>query len=204
MSRMVANTHKNHKPMKNAMHPPRDRILAAACDLFYHQGIHAVGVDAIAAAADTNKMTLYRHFSSKDELIAAYLSYLAAEGDAAWDEIARVNNNNPKQQLLAWINKVTEYIVNSGGRGCAFANAAAELPEKNHPARRVIEEHKIKYRAKITELCREAKLSEPENLADKIFLLLEGARVSLQSLGPKGPGSNLVDMVRALLERHVS
>ena len=68
--------------------PPRERILAAARELFYRRGIHAVGVDAIAEAAGTNKMTLYRHFASKDVLVAACLSELTQEFDVAWDAIA--------------------------------------------------------------------------------------------------------------------
>ena len=68
--------------------PPRERILAAARELFYRRGIHAVGVDAIAEAAGTNKMPLYRHFTSKDVLVAACLSELTQEFDAAWDALA--------------------------------------------------------------------------------------------------------------------
>src|SRR5262249_54699087 len=64
--------------------PPRARILAAAGDLFYRQGIRAVGVDAIAEAAGTNKMTLYRHFTSKDELVAEYLRECAQLAEASW------------------------------------------------------------------------------------------------------------------------
>ena len=69
--------------------PPRERILAAARDLFYRHGIRAVGVEAIAEAAATNKMTLYRHFGSKDELISAYLTQLAREGDEVWSCIEK-------------------------------------------------------------------------------------------------------------------
>ncbi|TMG81192.1 MAG: helix-turn-helix transcriptional regulator, partial [Betaproteobacteria bacterium] len=65
--------------------PPRERILRAARELFYRDGVNGVSVEALAAAADTNKMTLYRHFSSKDELVAAYLSELAQEGESLWD-----------------------------------------------------------------------------------------------------------------------
>ena len=81
--------------------PPRERILAAARELFYRRGIHAVGVDAIAEAAGTNKMTLYRHFASKDVLVAACLSELTQEFDVAWDAIAAAHAGDPKGQLLA-------------------------------------------------------------------------------------------------------
>src|SRR5258708_39758198 len=84
-----------------AADPPRERVPAAARDLFYRHGIHAVGVDAIAEAAATNKMTLYRHFASKDLLIAERLRLLAAEAHAAWDENAQAYAGDPQAQLLA-------------------------------------------------------------------------------------------------------
>src|SRR5437660_8439940 len=82
---------------------PRERIVAAARDLFYRHGIRAVGVDAVAEAAATNKMTLYRHFDSKDLLVAECLRRWAAEVDAAWDEIARAHEGHPREQLQAWL-----------------------------------------------------------------------------------------------------
>src|SRR6202051_67859 len=92
--------------------PPRERILAAARELFYRRGIHAVGVDAIAEAAGTNKMTLYRHFASKDALIAACLSELTQEFDAAWDAIAAAHLGDPEGQLLAWVHHVADFKEN--------------------------------------------------------------------------------------------
>jgi AcrR family transcriptional regulator len=182
---------------------PRERILAAARELFYRHGIHVVGVDAIAEAAETNKMTLYRHFGSKDELIAECMRQLSREFEALWDEIALAHAGNPKGQLLAWLRHVGEFKLNTTDRGCAFVNAAVELSDKNHPARRVIETHKMQTREKLVRLCRDAKLVEPELLADKVFLLLEGARVSIQSCGPKGPAARLVSMLQGLVADHV-
>src|SRR6266478_10222891 len=86
--------------------PPRERILAAASDLFYRHGIRAVGVEAIAEAAGTNKMTLYRHFESKDELVAEYLRRLAEAADGLWDELAAAYPREPRKQLLAWLKTV--------------------------------------------------------------------------------------------------
>jgi AcrR family transcriptional regulator len=185
-----------------AVSPPRERILAAARDLFYRHGIHAVGVDAIAEAAATNKMTLYRHFASKDLLIAECLRRVATEADAAWEENAKAHAGDPKAQLLGWLRHLGEFKLNLAERGCAFINAAAELPEKDHPARRVIEEHKRLHREKIIALCCEAGLSDPELLADELFLLCEGARVSVQSVGREGPAKRLVDMLQGLIANH--
>lgn len=179
--------------------PPRERILAAASALFYRNGIRAVGVEAIADAAGTNKMTLYRHFSSKDELVAEYLRRLAAESDAVWQEIERKHPGKPAAQLDAWIESMAGHIADTNDRGCALANAAIELPEKNHPARPVIEAFKKGQRDKLAALARAAGLAHPELVADELFLLLEGARVSTQSVGHGGPGCSFVRMSRALV-----
>lgn len=178
---------------------PRERILRAARGLFYARGIRAVSVDEIAAAADTNKMTLYRHFESKDLLIAEYLKSLAREADALWDEIAGAHPNDPLAQLRAFVERMGQMMAQSGDRGCALANAAVELPEKNHPARAVIEEHKTHQREHLVSLCRAAGFLDPERLADEIFLLLEGARVNVQSMGREGPGTRVGEMLCALL-----
>ena len=122
--------------------PPRVRILAAAAELFYRHGIRAVGVEAIAEAADTNKMTLYRHFASKDELVAEYLRQSAGAADACWERFALAHPGDPLAQLSAWLEEMARHLAEPDERGCALANAAIELPEKDHPARRVIEEYK--------------------------------------------------------------
>src|SRR6478672_8211712 len=83
--------------------PPRARILAAASDLFYRRGIRAVGVDAIAEAAGTNKMTLYRHFDSKDQLVAEYLRCLATEAGRFWTELEAAHPGDPRAQLRGWL-----------------------------------------------------------------------------------------------------
>jgi AcrR family transcriptional regulator len=181
---------------------PRERILMAARDLFYARGVKAVSVDEIAAAAQTNKMTLYRHFTSKDLLVAEYLRSLSEKYDAVWDEIARAYPVDPLAQLRALLCRFGEYLARSENRGCAFANAAVEIPEKDHPARAVIEEHKTRQRAQLARLCREAGYVEPEALADEIFLILEGARINIQSVGQCGPGAKLTEMVFGLMKRH--
>jgi AcrR family transcriptional regulator len=182
--------------------PPRERILVAARELFYRRGIHAVGVDAIAEAASTNKMTLYRHFSSKDELVAECLRGLAREIDAEWDAIAAAHPGDPKGQLLAWLQHIAEWFAREAGRGCALANAAIELPDQDHPARRVVREHKSSAKQRLAELCRDAGLSDPEALADEFFLLCEGARVAAQSLESDAPLNRLPVLFKDLVEEH--
>lgn len=182
--------------------PPRERILAAARELFYRHGIHAIGVDAIAEAAGTNKMTLYRHFDSKDALVVECLRRLTAEFDVSWDAIAVAHAGDPRGQLLAWLKHIGEWKLSAADRGCALANTAVEISDPNHPARRFIDQQKTQHREKLVQLCRAATLRDPEFFADKVFLMCEGARVSLQSVGPKGPAARLVDMLQGLVAEH--
>jgi AcrR family transcriptional regulator len=178
---------------------PRERILAAARELFYRDGIHSVSVEAIAAAAGTNKMTLYRHFASKDALIAAYLGELATETENTWAAVRDQYPGDPEAQIRALLKRVSQFADESSGRGCAFVNAAIELTERNHPARKLIEEHKRRQRERLIALCREAGFEKPERLADELFLLVEGARVCLQSVGREGPGARLYALAEQLL-----
>ena len=180
--------------------PPRERILRAARELFYRDGINSVSVDAIATAAGTNKMTVYRQFSSKDELIAAYLGELAAEGEGIWEEARAAHPGDPDAQLRYLMRKVSQWATQSTARGCALANAAVELAERRHPARRVVEAHKRKQCERLVGLVREAGYARPESLADELFLLVEGARVSVQSVGRGGPGARLYALAMQLLD----
>jgi len=183
--------------------PPRQRILEAASGLFYRHGIRAVGVEAVAEAAGTNKMTLYRHFPSKDELVAECLRGIAARAEAIWAELERAHPGDYRAQLRAWLAAVAANCTSSDQRGCALANAAIELPEKDHPARRVIETFKAGQRAALVRLCRAAGAADPQLLADELFLLLEGARVCAQSLGPTGPATGLVRMGETIIAAHL-
>ncbi|MDH4981262.1 TetR/AcrR family transcriptional regulator [Hyphomicrobium sp. D-2] len=181
--------------------PPRERILAAARDLFYRHGIRAVGVDAIAEAAATNKMTLYRHFGSKDELISAYLQELAKEGDDLWQRLRDTYPDDPHAQIEAWVQHVEQVLTDCSERGCAMANAAVEMREIDHPARQIIDDYKTRKRDQLVRLFSEAGYGEPEQVADEVFLLFEGARISIQCCS-KGPALRVVRMLRSLLADH--
>jgi len=186
--------------LKREQPPPRERILAVARELFYRDGIRAVGVEAIAAAAGTNKMTLYRHFASKDELVAAYLKELASQGEALWDAAKVRHPGNAEAQLRYLLRRVSQFADECSGRGCALANAAVELAERKHPARKVVEAHKRRQCERLVALVREAGYADPERLAEELFLLVEGARVSLQSVGREGPGARLYALAENLLD----
>jgi AcrR family transcriptional regulator len=182
---------------------PRERILSAARDLFRKHGVRGVGVDAIAEAAETNKMTLYRHFGSKDDLIAACLREVGEAGLTWWDELKAEFPGDPLGQLYGWVRDGAE-CVSDDGRGCDMANAAVELAECNHPARHVIEEFKIAQRNRLAELCREAGIEKADLLADTLSLLVEGARVNRQSVGVEGSCARLVAIGEAVISSFAS
>jgi AcrR family transcriptional regulator len=180
--------------------PPRQRILDAADDLFRRIGIRGVGVEAIAEAAGTNKMTLYRHFASKDELVAEWVRGIVEKKEAEWDDIAAKHPGDPEAQLVDWSRRVAKKFAEMEERGSALGNALAELPEPDHPARRVIDAHRLREHARILRVCREAGFPEAELAADQFYMLLEGAKACVQCIGLKRVGEHLMKSVDALIE----
>jgi AcrR family transcriptional regulator len=177
---------------------PRERIVATAQDLFHKHGIRGVGVETIAEAAGTNKMTLYRHFDSKDDLILEYLNYKGKKSEELWADIERTHPGDPTGQLYSFLEHAAQFIAQDE-RGCDLANAAIELTEQGHPGLRVIEEFKSRQRKRLADLCAAAGASQPELLADTLFLLIEGARVSRRSVGTNGPSANLLQTSRGVI-----
>jgi AcrR family transcriptional regulator len=182
---------------------PRERIISTARDLFRKHGIRGVGVDAIADVAGTNKMTLYRHFGSKDDLVVACLRDVARDVEAIWSGFEAAHPGDPLAQLHAWVRCGAECVLGDG-RGCDMANAAVELAESDHPARYVIEEFKAAQRDRLARLCRDAGISQADLLADTLSLLLEGARVSRQSAGIEGPCARFITIGEAVIAAFAS
>ena len=179
--------------------PPRQRILDAADDLFRRVGIRGVGVEAIAEAAGTNKMTLYRHFESKDELIAEWVRGIVEKKELELGEIVAAHPGDPEAQLVDWSRRVARKFAEAEERGSALGNALAELPERDHPARRVIDEHRRREHAWVLGTCRDAGFPEADLAADQFYMLLEGAKVCVSCIGLKRVGEHLMKSVDALI-----
>ena len=177
---------------------PRERIVASAQELFHLHGIRGVGVETIAEAAGTNKMTLYRHFDSKDDLIIEYLNYKGKKSEEIWADMEQSHPGDFPGQLYRFLENIAR-IIEEDGRGCDLANAAVELTEQGHPGLRVIEEFKSRQRERLANLCASAGATQPALLADTLFLLIEGARVSRRSVGTNGPSANLLATSRGVL-----
>jgi AcrR family transcriptional regulator len=177
----------------------RDRIMKTASDLFYRHGIHAVGVDTIASEAGTNKMSFYRNFASKDELVAEYLRSEEREGWVFWEEIISAHAGNPRLQAESLFDMLVENNCDEDCRGCALANAAVEITEPDHPARPVIEKYKADMRRRFRLLAREMGAREPNALGDSLMLLWEGAYVARVTMGADGPVQGAAKAARALI-----
>jgi AcrR family transcriptional regulator len=177
----------------------RDRIMKTAGDLFYRYGIHAVGVDAIATEAGTNKMSFYRNFASKDELVAEYLRGEMREGWLCWDETIAAHAGNPRLQAESLFDMLVENNCDADSRGCALANAAVEITEPDHPARSVIENSKTEMRRRFCQLAREMGAREPNALGDSLMLLWEGAFLTRLTMGADGPVQGAAKAARALI-----
>ena len=150
------------------------KVLKAASALFYRDGIHAVGVDTVAAEAGVTKAALYGNFGSKSGLVVAYLR----ERDRLWQaEIDRITagHADPKERVLAVFDAYEAWLSRDGYRGCAFLNATSEFPDPADPVREVVRHHKTSLHGYLrAQLAAAGRAGE---LADELMLLLEGAAV---------------------------
>jgi AcrR family transcriptional regulator len=181
----------------------RDRIFKTACELFYRNGIRAVGVDTIATEAGTNKMSFYRSFPSKDELVAEYLREQMREGWNWWDSIIAPHAGNPRAQVEALFDAHVKRTCEADSRGCALANAAVEITEEKHPARRVVEQHKHELRRRFRNLARAMNARQPDALGDALLLLFEGSYLSRLTFRTNhGPAESAAAAARALIHAY--
>jgi AcrR family transcriptional regulator len=154
----------------------RQRLLDAAADLFYRQGIGAVGVDLVSKAAGVSKRTLYQQFGSKDQLVAQSLDahgmailglYLPADGE----------DSSPRQQILAIFEALGRWTASDEFRGCPFVNTATELADPGHPARRVARDYKLRLRDYFARQAERGHATDSQRLADQLIVVFDGAIV---------------------------
>ena len=192
---------KTKKPVRHTI-PLRERILVAAGDLFHRQGIRGVGVEAIAEAAQTNKMTLYRYFASKDELITEWVRGMIAHKEEDWKDLNARYRGDPEGQLQEWSRRIAAKLRAMEERGSALGNAFAELPDPNHPARRVMQEHKLREHKRVVRLCKAAGFPDPAFSANLFTMMLEGAHSCGTCVGMRQIGEHLVQVVDLMVENN--
>jgi AcrR family transcriptional regulator len=179
-----------------------DRIRETARDLFYRQGIRAVGVDEIVARAGVTKPSLYRSFASKDELAAACLRDRSDDYLRRFDTALAERPDDPRAAFRAWLENLSQRATKPDYRGCALTNAAVEYPEHKHPARLVAAANKRAFRGKLKKAAAAMGARDPAMLADALLLLIEGAYASGQLFGPDGPARILVEAADALVDAY--
>src|ERR1700739_166750 len=177
----------------------RDRILNVASDLFYHQGIRAVGIDTIIAAAGVAKMSLYRAFPSKDDLVAAYLERRNVEFWDRWDRTVAALPDDPRAQLEGLLDAITQRTLADAYRGCPFLNTATEFPGSDLPGDRVIRDHMRAVTDRLRPMAAAPGARDPQALADQLQLVIDGAYVAGQSQGVNGPGRALAAAGKVLI-----
>jgi AcrR family transcriptional regulator len=177
----------------------RERILAAAGELFYREGIRAIGVDTVVERSGVSKTSLYRLFDSKDALIAAF----AAERDQLfwiwWDGVEEQHAGDPRALLEALLSGIAEKIGRPAFRGCPFLNLATEFPDQNHPGRVIARDNKEEMRARLATIVAKLGVRDPNRTASQIALIINGAYVTGLLAETADLRSNLVDAAMKLL-----
>jgi AcrR family transcriptional regulator len=162
----------------------RARILETACTLFYQHGVRAVGVDLVVEKARVAKTSLYRHFRTKDDLIAAFLQREDEDFWGTWDRVAEQHRDQPSAELDAHLGWIGERVGRPNYRGCPQINVAAEFPEIDHPARKVAAAHKRQMRQRLKGIAQRLGVARPDELAGQLSILINGAFVSSQIFEP--------------------
>ncbi|MBX3445537.1 MAG: TetR/AcrR family transcriptional regulator [Parvibaculaceae bacterium] len=162
--------------------PRRDRLVDTALRLFAIEGFHGTGIDRILAESGVSKMTLYKHFPSKDDLILAALRR-RDESYRAWLETevaARIETG--EHPLVAYVHAIQTWCDRPQFNGCTFINAAGEFGDPKHPVHRAAGEHKQAMLAFVEQLARDASCNHPQEIALQTRLLCDGATVMKQAI----------------------
>ena len=177
----------------------RERILATASNLFYREGAHAVGVDLVVERAGVAKTSLYRHFRTKDDLIAAFLEREDEQFWQQWDSVAQRHRSDAQAELDAHMQWIGERIGRKNYRGCPQLNIAAEFSDADHPARRVATSHKQELRRRLNDIADRLGVRHPNDLAAQLLLLVNGAFVSSHVIAADEAVPMLLAASRALV-----
>jgi AcrR family transcriptional regulator len=162
----------------------QQNLLRAASELFYREGIRTVGVDAVVERAGVNKMSLYRQFSSKDELVMAYLEQQDKQFFGYVEKSFAKHPGEPAKQLQQYFDDLAVRASIEDYRGCPFVNVSVEFPDSGHPARQFVFSNKQRLMARLTELATAAGADDPVALANALGLMIEGVYAASQTYGP--------------------
>jgi len=188
--------------MRRTAAETREHILEVATRLFYWQGIRATGVDKIAAEAGVSPNALYRVFSTKDDLVAAYVARSRTAAEARLDAAIEAAGPDPRARILAMFDALAEDIRPEVFRGCVCMMAMAEFPDPTLPVHENAIGAKSWIRARFGELAEQLGVADPKTLADQLSIIWEGTNTTAQSLGADGPPTSTRALVTAVLDHH--
>ncbi|MEM7063079.1 MAG: TetR/AcrR family transcriptional regulator [Cyanobacteria bacterium P01_B01_bin.77] len=154
--------------------PLKEHILDVADQLFYGQGLHAIGIDRVIAEAKIAKTSLYRYFPSKDALIQAYLERRSQQFWQLLEAYLTDCEPQPIAQLMGMVDFMAELLETPECQGCPFLLAASEFADASHPSRQVTVVHKREMCDRITTLAKDANLNQPQTLAAQLTILIDG------------------------------
>ena len=178
--------------------------MAAAADLFYREGFRAVGIDTIVAASGVGKMTLYRHYPSKDDLIVAYLEESHVAFWTWFERSVAPWAGDPRRQMQVFFETLGAMLTATPAcHGCPFLNAVVDFPETTHPGHTVAHTNKQSVRDRFRELAIAAGAAQPEILADQLVLLMDGAFMATRTFVGAGPAAHVAGAATALLSWHL-
>ncbi len=196
--------------MKKAVEPPAersvraaDRIRASASELFYREGIRAVGVDEVVERAGVTKPSLYRSFASKDDLAAAYMRDYEASFWESFEKPDGKTYHDARAQVLAYVRGLSNRAVREGYRGCGLSNATVEYPSRDNPARQVAEANKKAFRKRLHELAAAMGARHPTVLGDGLLLIIEGIYTTGQQ-SEDGPAQSAATVAKLLIDASVA
>jgi AcrR family transcriptional regulator len=180
----------------------RERVLATAYELFSRHGTRAVGVDRIIEESGVAKMTLYRNFASKDDLILAFLERREEQWTRAWlQSEVEARAADPAGKLLAIFDTFGEWFAKDGFEGCSFINVMLEVSDAGHPVRDAAIGHLAVIRAFLAGLAEEAGVEDPDAFARQWHILMKGSIVAAGE-GDVHAAARARELGVLLLERH--
>lgn len=176
----------------------RERLLETTDDLIYRQGIQATGMDLVVKTSGVARKSIYKYFGTKDELVTEVLR----RRDERWMNWFRTSverAETPEARLLEIFTVLKDWFISEGFRGCAFINTAGEIGDSQDPVRLVAKEHKEKLLTFVQTICQEYGAADPDALARRFLILIDGAITVAHVLGESSSADDALHVARTLL-----
>jgi len=182
----------------------RERLIETAIELFYQEGIRAIGIETVIARSRVSKSSLYRTFASKEELIAAFAEEQDRRFWQWWNETTTPHAGAPRKQLEALLVGIAGQIANPQFRGCPFINLATEFPDRRHPGTAIARTNKRELCKRLRTLARGLGARDPRRLGNQLALLIDGAYGHAVTLGADDLSRELIDIAKLLIDAQAS